>query len=482
MSDHRPVIVWFRQDLRTDDHPALACATQDGRAVIAVFIWDPHGEGDWAVGGASSWWLHGSLKALQSSLATLGSPLIIRQGKSANILLEIAKSTGAAGVHCSKRYEPSACAQEAIVRAELLAAGLSFQAHAGSLLHDPGAIRTGSGVPYKVYTPFAKSHRAAMSAELPLSAVKKLVASFTTVRGDALDDLQLLPKIDWASSMRQCWQPGEAGAQQRLRNFITARAGSYDRLRDIPGEDGSSQLSAHVHWGEISPRRIWHEVSKSSAAATVGAQKYLAEILWRDFAYHIMFNFPKTANHPLRGEFAQFPWEPSPQRLKAWQLGQTGYPIVDAGMRQLWATGWMHNRVRMVVASFLVKHLLQSWQDGARWFWQTLVDADLSSNSLGWQWSAGCGADAAPYFRIFNPILQGEKFDPQGVYVRRWVSELARVPNEFIHQPWSAPALVLLQAGVQLGVHYPHPIVDHVTARNRALAALTKLGTLRSAK
>ena len=474
----RPVIVWFRQDLRTDDHPALHAASQDGRMVIPVFIWHPKSEGAWKVGAASKWWLHFSLSSLGKTLSALGSPLILRQGAPEKVLAEIANSTGAAGVHCSMRYEPYAKEQEAVVRKELLAVGVSFATHAGTLMHDPAVIRTGSGVPYKVYTPFAKAYRSTMSSDPPLSSPKVLKGIGAKIPSDSLDDLNLLPAIDWAKTMRVWWQPGEEGARKRLSKFTVEAAKAYGESRDFPAEDGSSRLSAHLHWGEISPRRIWHEVSKSPAAASVGAQKYLAEILWRDFAYHVMSNFPRTAESPLRPEFESFPWQPSTQRLKAWKRGQTGYPIVDAGMRQLWATGWMHNRVRMIVASFLVKHLLQDWQHGAKWFWETLVDADLSSNSLGWQWSAGCGADAAPYFRIFNPILQGEKFDSQGTYVREWIPELAKLPNEFIHQPWNAPPLVLLQSGVELGENYPAPIVDHVTARNRALAALSEFGKM----
>jgi deoxyribodipyrimidine photo-lyase len=272
--------------------------------------------------------------------------------------------------------------------------------------------------------------------------------------------------------MRSCWKPGELGAQKLLAAFISNSVSQYGEARDFPSQDGTSSLSPHMHWGELSPRRVWTDVSRSTAGKSKGATKFLAEILWRDFAAHVLVNFPATVSEPLRPEFVKFPWQPSTQHLRAWQVGRTGYPIVDAGMRQLWATGWMHNRVRMIVASFLVKHLLQSWQDGASWFWDTLCDADLASNTLGWQWSAGCGADAAPYFRIFNPILQGEKFDPQGDFVRKWVSELSIMPSEFIHQPWKAPRIVLAASGVELGDTYPQPIIDHPTARDRALGAL----------
>lgn len=482
MTQHaKPAILWFRQDLRLDDHPALHAAAANGRAVQPVFILDDAAEGEWVAGGAGRWWLHHSLAALGTQLRELGAPLLLRRGAAPDVLVALAREVGAGSVHCSLRFEPAGTAQENRVRQALAAVDVSFAAHSGALLHDPHALRTGTGVPYKVYTPFAKSLRAKITIGDPLPAPRALRAVAKSPASTTLESLDLLPSIDWAGSMRTRWTPGERGAQKRLAAFITKPMRDYGEARDFPAQDGSSSLSPHMHWGELSPRRVWNDVSRSGAGNSQGASKFLAEILWREFAAHVLLNFPATASKPLRPEFAKFPWQPSTQHLRAWQRGRTGYPIVDAGMRQLWATGWMHNRVRMIVASFLVKHLLQSWQDGAQWFWDTLCDADLASNTLGWQWSAGCGADAAPYFRIFNPILQGEKFDPSGEFVRAWVPELARVPSEFIHQPWEAPAMVLAASGVVLGETYPQPIVDHPTARDRALAALQKISGAKSA-
>jgi len=478
--DEKPAILWFRQDLRTDDHPALHAASANGRAVQPVFILDDTSEGEWRIGGAGRWWLHHSLSALQAQLMELGAPLLLRCGAASDVLAVLAQEIDAGSVHCSLRYEPSGSAQEERVRTALAKIGVSFTAHSGALLHDPHALRTGTGVPYKVYTPFAKSLRAKVEIESPLAAPRSLRGVVKQPVGLSLDSLQLLPSKDWAGTMRVWWTPGERGAQKRLAAFIADPVRQYGEARDIPSQDGTSSLSPHMHWGELSPRRVWTDVSRSTAGRSNGAAKFLAEILWREFAAHVLLNFPATASKPLRPEFAKFPWQPSKRHLRAWQVGRTGYPIVDAGMRQLWATGWMHNRVRMIVASFLVKHLLQSWQDGARWFWDTLCDADLASNTLGWQWSAGCGADAAPYFRIFNPILQGEKFDPQGDFVRKWVPELSKVPSEFIHQPWEAPPMVLAASGVVLGETYPQPIIDHPTARDRALAALKQVSGSKS--
>ncbi len=289
-------------------------------------------------------------------------------------------------------------------------------------------------------------------------------------------ELGLEPKIDWASGMRQAWKPGQAGALARLEGFLDRAIVGYRDNRDQPASDGTSALSPYLHFGEISPRTVFHSVRKKvGLPLPTGAEVFLKEVFWREFAYHLLYHFPATTDQPLRHEFAVFQWREDPKALRAWQKGQTGYPLVDAGMRQLWAAGWMHNRVRMVVASFLVKHLLLPWQAGTRWFWDTLVDADLASNTLGWQWTAGCGADAAPYFRIFNPVSQGEKFDAEADYIRQWVPELSRLPNAWIHKPWQAPPILLAEAGVKLGGTYPKPIVDHGDARTRALNALTTM-------
>ncbi len=485
MSD-APSIVWFRQDLRLDDNPALREAARDGRAIVAVWTWHPQDEHPWEPGAAARWWLHHSVTALAADLGTLGIRLLIRAGDPSTELADIARTTGSRSVHAATRYEPWARAQEQRVTESLAADGVSCTFHPGVLLHDPSAIRTGSGVPYKVYSPFSRNVAATVKVDPCIARPSSIAAAdITAVRSDGLESLGLLPSIAWDGVMRSTWTPGEAGARARLESFVPVRSAAaapiarYAAGRDEPSVPGTSMLSPHLHWGEISPRRIWNTVERAlsaspkDSAVAANAAKFRAEIVWREFAYHVLANFPATSDAPLRPEFSRFPWNDDAAVRRAWQRGRTGYPLVDAGMRELWATGWMHNRVRMSVSSFLVKHLLQHWLHGARWFWDTLVDADLASNSLGWQWSAGCGADAAPYFRIFNPVLQGEKFDPEGTYVRRWVPELAKVPPKWIHRVWEAPADVLAAAGVTLGTTYPHPVVDHAQARARALKALT---------
>jgi len=499
---HAPSIIWFRQDLRLDDNPALREAARDGRPVVALWTWHPDDESPWAPGGAARWWLHHSVAALSADLASMGVQLIVRAGDPAATLADVARITGARSVHACMRYEPWAPAQERRVAGVLSDAGVSCTFHPGVLLHDPSVIRTGSGVPYKVYTPFSKAVAAKVAIAPCIARPSSLVAADVSgVERDTPDALGLLPRIRWDAHMASMWTPGEAGARARLHAFVPSKGvvsapiARYTTGRDEPAVPGTSMLSPHLHWGEISPRRVWHTVERAlsgaaasgagaSGASSSGAElaavaanaaKFKAEVVWREFAYHVLANFPATAGAPLRPEFSRFPWSDDAALRRAWERGLTGYPLVDAGMRELWATGWMHNRVRMSVSSFLVKHLLQHWMHGARWFWDTLVDADLASNSLGWQWSAGCGADAAPYFRIFNPTLQGEKFDPEGTYVRRWVPELAKVPPKWIHRVWEAPGDVLAAAGVTLGVTYPCPVVDHAEARARALAALTAL-------
>ena len=299
------------------------------------------------------------------------------------------------------------------------------------------------------------------------------------ITGVALSELGLLPTIPWDGGLQATWIPGEAGAQARLETLVAGPLKAYHDLRNLPDKPGTSMLSPHLRFGEISPRQVWHRVQialqQGEIPSGTDSVTFLNEIGWREFAYHLLYHFPQTVDTPLNPAFEAFPWRHDPTGLKAWQKGLTGYPIVDAGMRQLWHTGWMHNRVRMIVASFLTKDLILPWQQGANWFWDTLVDADLASNTLGWQWAAGSGADAAPYFRIFNPITQGEKFDPDGHYVRRWVPELAAMPAKWIHKPWEAPAEVLSSARVRLGENYPGPMVDHAQARLAALAAYKEI-------
>ena len=339
-----------------------------------------------------------------------------------------------------------------------------------------------AGKPFQVFTPFWKTCLSLVESTTPLSTSTRFSAPDQWPNSVPLVSLQLEPKIDWTGGIRSTWSPGEDGAQRELRRFLEKALPGYSEHRDRPDEIQTSRLSPYLHFGEISPRQVWHAVRKYTSEnpdRQRSAEAYLRQLGWREFAHHLLFHFPYTVDQPLRAEFADFPWRDNVTDLQAWQRGQTGYPLVDAGIHELWTTGWMHNRVRMVVASFLIKHLLLPWQAGDRWFWDTLVDADLANNTLGWQWVAGCGADAAPYFRIFNPVMQGEKFDPHGDYVRRWVPELKRLPAEWIHKPWEAPTNVLSEAGVKLGTIYPEPIVDHHNARIRALATLAKLKKVR---
>jgi deoxyribodipyrimidine photo-lyase len=448
---------------------------------VPVFIWSPEEEGTWAPGSASRWWLHQSLQRLDEALRGLGSRLLIRRGPSLAALEELVDEIGAGAVYWNHRYEQLAIARDTTIKNALRKRPLTVVSFKANLLREPTEVRTKQGRPFQVFTPFWKTCTAGFWPELDLKAPERLPGERRSRRDrTTLEDLKLEPTIDWAAGLRQTWTPGEEGAWQRLREFLQHPLGSYASDRERPDLDGTSCLSPHLHFGEISPRSVWHAVADHlrlgpGATWPHGAEVFLRELGWREFAYHLLCHFPHTPDRPLRQEFEAFPWRQDRPLLRAWQRGRTGYPLVDAGMRQLWATGWMHNRVRMVTASFLVKDLLLPWLEGARWFWDTLVDADLANNSLGWQWSSGCGADAAPYFRIFNPVSQAEKFDPSGVYVRRWVPELARLPLPWLHRPWQAAPAVLDAAGVRLGQTYPFPVVDHAEARRRALAAFATL-------
>jgi deoxyribodipyrimidine photo-lyase len=473
-----PVIVWFRLDLRLQDNQALQAAVARGGAVVPVYILDDAGEGRWVPGAASRWWLHHSLAALDASLRERGSRLVLARGDSLRVLRSLARSTGAGAVHWNRRHEPAIQKRDERVAAALAAAGLEVRVFDGALLFDPATVRNQAGGPFQVFTPFWWRCR-----QLPVARPRRLRAKILRAPGRwprSLDlaALRLSPVVVWDSGFAAAWRPGELAALRLLRRFVARRLAAYADARDHPALAGTSGLSPHLHFGEISPRQVWAALRSPAGGvgpAGRGAQVFLSEIGWREFAYHLLHHFPRTPEEPLRVEFRAFPWRRNAAALRAWQRGRTGYPIVDAGMRQLWHTGWMHNRVRMIVASFLVKDLLLSWRAGAAWFWDTLVDADLANNTLGWQWTAGCGADAAPYFRVFNPVLQGRKFDPHGDYVRRWMPDLARLPPRFIHAPWEAPAAVLIRAGVKLGRNYPRPIVDHGAARDAALDAYDRI-------
>lgn len=474
-------IVWFRQDLRLSDHPALRAAADTGAPVVPVYIWSPEEEGEWTFGSASRWWLHQSLRSLDAGLRKLESRLILRSGPTLDNLVKIARGTGATRIVWNRRYEPEIIRRDSEIKSRLRNEGIEADSFNASLLFEPWEIQTTVGRPYQVYSPFWRACLAYTQPPRPEAIPTSLQAPEKWPESASLESLGLEPKIDWAAGMRSAWSPGEDGARKQLEVFLNTGVSTYAEQRDRPDVSGTSALSPHLHFGEISPRTIWYAVLERfgcplrASGLPRNPEVYLKEVVWREFAYHLLYHFPHTTNEPLRSEFRGFPWRRDTQALRSWQRGRTGYPFVDAGMRQLWATGWMHNRVRMVVASFLVKHLLLPWQEGARWFWDTLVDADLASNTLGWQWTAGCGADAAPYFRIFNPITQGEKFDPSGVYVRRWVPELAQLPDQYIHRPWEADRGSLIRAGVELGTNYPRPIVDHGFARERALEALASI-------
>lgn len=470
-----PVIVWFRRDLRLHDHPALAAAVRSGRPLLPVYVLASDGR---PPGAASRWWLHHSLAALQADLSRRGSPLVLRAGPPADVLAGIAAATGAAQVAFNVAHDPDGLAQERRLRA-LLPGTVELLACPGDALHEPGTVLTGAGRTFQVFTPFWRACLARPEPAPPLPAPSGWPQPHAAVDGDRLEDWALRPRRpDWASAWPAHWRPGEAGALAALDGFLEAGLGDYARGRDRPDLPGTSRLSAHLHFGEVSPRQAWHAVRSRAAGSSrlaAGADAFLRELGWREFALHLLHAWPEMPRRPLQPDFARFPWRQDPGALTRWQRGLTGYPLVDAGMRQLWATGWMHNRVRMVTASFLVKHLLLDWREGEAWFWDTLVDADAANNAAGWQWVAGCGADAAPYFRVFNPVLQGRRFDPDGAYVRRWIPELARLPAQWLHAPWTAPRDALVAAGIVLGEHYPEPVVDHASARVRALAAYATL-------
>ena len=456
-------LVWFRRDLRLTDNSALRAALQAG-AVLPVYVHDPAAEGEWTPGAASRWWLHHSLAALQAALAAQGAALVIRRGDSLQALLALARESGATAVHWNRLYEPALTARDARLKAALREQGLAAESHGAVLLHEPTRIKTGGGEPYRVFTPFWKAFRQQVEVPPPLPAPRKLAVPAASPRSLALAELELLPRLGWADGFSDWWTPGEAGALGQLRDFLRRALLDYQQGRDYPARTGVSYLSPHLHFGELSPRQVWYAVQGRGGAST-GAEAYLRELGWREFAHHVLFHFPRTPGEPLYPKFGPFPWRRDYGRLlHAWQRGETGYPIVDAGMRELWATGWMHNRVRMLAASLLVKNVRIPWQEGARWFWDTLVDADLANNTLGWQWTAGCGADAAPYFRIFNPATQSRRFEAAD-YIRRWVPELKALPDASLHTPW--------EAGGAPG--YPEPVVDYATSRAEALAALARL-------
>jgi deoxyribodipyrimidine photo-lyase len=466
-----PVVVWFRQDLRLTDNPALAAAVASGRPIIPLYVLDETGA---PLGGASLWWLDKSLASLDASLQALGSRLILRRGDPAHQIGEIITTTGAEAVVWNRLYDKHSVARDSALKSDLCEDGVEARSFDGGLLVEPWTVRSGSGEPYKVFTPFWRAARSVLVDRPVFPAPGDLDTLATWPDSEALADWGLQPTSpDWSTGFG-LWRPGEDGASALLAGFLGGPVKAYADERNLPGVEGTSRLSPHLHFGEIGPRQVWRAVVAAMEAGHAPADqaaKFLAELGWREFNHHLLFHWPDLPTANFKPDFDRFVWRDDPAALKAWQTGQTGYPIVDAGMRELWATGFMHNRVRMIVASFLIKHLMIDWREGEAWFRDTLVDADIAQNAANWQWVAGSGADASPWFRIFNPITQGEKFDPDGVYVRRWCPELAKLPGDAIHQPWTASEGRLVAAGVRLGRTYPHPIVDHAAARARALDA-----------
>ena len=465
-------LVWLRRDLRLGDNPALAAALATKQPVLLLYILDddltPH------QGGAARWWLERSLADLGRRSAALGCPLILRRGSALTVLRQLSARHKVKTVYWNRLYEPNAIRRDRAIKTALSEGGLTCESFNGSLLHEPWTVKTADDRFYRVFTPFWKACLNLPEPPLPIPAPDRIPGLNPGPASDHLGDWQLYPgRPDWASGLRDAWIPGEDTAAHILECFLD-QAADYAQKRDHPGVMATSRLSPYLSFGEISARQIWHHVrtrQNSHPDASRSLDKFLSEMGWREFSYTLLFHYPQLAEHPLRPEFAAFPWQDNPSGLQAWQHGQTGYPIVDAGMRELWSTGYMHNRVRMIAASFLVKDLMIPWQKGADWFWDTLCDADLANNSASWQWVAGCGADAAPYFRIFNPSLQSVKYDPKGHYIRRWIPEIAALPTADIHQPWLASATTLAQAGIVLDQTYPRPIIDHASARQAALAA-----------
>jgi deoxyribodipyrimidine photo-lyase len=464
-------VVWFRQDLRLADNPAFAGAVASSRPIIPLYVLDETAP---RLGGASLWWLDKSLASLDASLRALGSRLILRQGDPVHQIGEVIAGTGAEAVVWNRLYDKHSVARDSALKSDLRSDGVEAQSFDGGLLVEPWTVKSGSGDPYKVFTPFWRAARAVYAERPAFPAPDRLASPPAWPGSDTLADWGLHPtRPDWSTGF-DVWTPGEGGALAMLDLFLGGAAKTYAEARNLPGVEGTSRLSPHLHFGEVGPRQVWRAVQTATEAGRVPfdqAAKFLAELGWREFNHHLLFHWPDLPTANFKPEFDRFIWRDDPAGLEAWQTGGTGYPIVDAGMRELWTTGFMHNRVRMIVASFLIKHLMIDWREGEAWFRDTLVDADIAQNAANWQWVAGSGADASPWFRIFNPITQGEKFDPDGVYVRRWCPELAKLPNDVLHQPWTASEGRLVAAGVRLGHTYPRPIIEHSAARTRALDA-----------
>lgn len=468
------VIVWFRQDLRLNDNLALIAAHESQRQILPLYILDDENSGDWKMGSASRWWLHQSLVSLNKNL--IGN-LCLQKGDALTVLKSIIEQHQVKAVYWNRCYEPWRIKRDIHIKKVLVDRDIDVKSFNSALLFEPHTTLKKDGTPYKVFTPFYKKGCLQNNSEPSLPQAKPKKLNLYQVDSLPLDDLELIPKIQWYKQMEKEWKPGEEGAHACLDTFLENGLKGYKEGRNFPTKQNVSRLSPYLHFGEISPRKVWHDakVMMMSNRCENDGDHFLSELGWREFSNSLLYHFPEMPRKNLQAKFDAFPWREDDEALTRWQKGQTGYPIVDAGMRELWQTGYMHNRVRMIVGSFLVKNLLLHWHHGEDWFWDTLVDADLANNSASWQWIAGCGADAAPYFRIFNPVTQGQKFDSEGGYVRQYVPEIATLPNRFLHSPWEAPEPILQEAKVKPGVDYPLPIVDLKTSRERALAAFKKI-------
>ena len=465
-------IVWIRRDFRFDDNPALYFACERHEQVVVSYIHNPGAEAPWAPGEASNWWLHHTIIEFSKAINRYGNKLILRCGDSLELLLELCKETGAQSVYWNRLYEPQIVHRDRKIKAALGENGIEAKSFNGALIKEPWQVSKDDGYFYRVYTPFSRRY---FQADLGISCnpePQNIPPPSVVPKGEHVEQLSLLSSVRWCQGLERYWQPGYIQAKNRFADFIDQSIYGYPTARDIPSEEGVSRLSPHLHFGEISPRMMWEAIQ---AIGSFGGNEelvnpYLKQLVWRDFAHHLLFHLPHTPDQPFREAFTAFPWKQDDSLFAAWKKGKTGIPLIDAGMRELWQTGWMHNRVRMLVASFLTKNGLIHWRDGAKWFWDTLLDASLANNTMGWQWTAGCGVDAAPYFRIFNPVRQGERFDPKGDYVRRWVPEIAALPDKYIHQPWKTPNTILKTANIALGTHYPWPVLDLSKTRSIALS------------
>ncbi|MFB1002435.1 MAG: deoxyribodipyrimidine photo-lyase [Pseudomonadales bacterium] len=472
MSVKNKTIVWFRQDLRIHDNPALLSAADAGD-ILPVYILDDVNAAEWAMGSASRVWLHESLKKLNESL---NGKLLLLCGDAETLIADLVEASNATAVHWNRCYEPWRIQRDRKIKAALTEKGIKVESTNGSLLWEPWSITKKDGTPYKVYSPYFK--RGCLGSVDIIRPVVRAPKEINYVRrnkdiqGLTLDELDLQPSIPWDKGILEAWDAGEDGAHNKLTELVARRLEGYKQGRDFPAMDSTSRLSPHLHFGEISPHQVWSQVRQVIPVQEEDLSHYLSELGWREFSYYLLFHWPTLPDQPFQPKYKAFPWGADKEGLKQWQQGKTGFPIIDAGMRELWQTGYMHNRVRMIVGSFLIKNQLIHWHEGARWFWDCLVDADLASNSASWQWVAGSGADASPYFRIFNPLLQSEKFDGDGDYLIRYVPELKGLPKKYRHKPWDAPANILQAAGIELGVDYPHPILDLKVTRERALGAL----------